>query len=369
MPNVIRNGKLPARGRNRPGVGLVEVMSLLQVRIVKLAVMEWRIGAAKGEADLGRKGFAKLLRGESTICSGVVQESEPVTTLSRNSLKPAQQLHAGSIGDRLVQRNAVPIYHRCSPAHCSQLSPEDRGLEPGDPVGSIVHLFVAKGSAARPLTYDAPIQFLALGQDRSALPRVHRLGSLVTERAEVTQCSNALFPPTCTVDVRTVLDNFEPVLSGNSEDFVHIGKSVVKVNRDNGPGILCDRGFDFARVYAEGVIYVDENGDGVYVDDRAGGRLPGQSREDDFVSRTNPKGFQCELNGVGAAVHKGSKFRVAESCPFLLKFERLSVPTGPIVLDTTVVLFQQVLPFKIGPGMQFRFSKKVRGNWFPAKAG
>ena len=107
------------------------------------------------------------------------------------------------------------------------------------------------------------------------------------------------------------------------------------VDRQDSFRLRRDSRFDLADVDAERIVFnVDENRDGVVMEDSGGSRPVGEGRDDDFVTRADSQGGDSHVQSRGAAVGDQAVFDAEVVSEFLL--ERDGVRCASAVEDVGI---------------------------------
>ena len=105
--------------------------------------------------------------------------------------------------------------------------------------------------------------------------------------------------------VRGVLDDDNAVAGGNGVDGVHVAGLAEQMHGNDGLGPGRDGGLEGSRVKIDRVgLDIRQHRRGTAMDDDVGGRGKRDRRGDDFVTGTHPHGFEGQVQGGGARVHR-----------------------------------------------------------------
>jgi hypothetical protein len=103
-------------------------------------------------------------------------------------------------------------------------------IESDDPVV----IFVGKTGAPRvDVALDQFHVFEGIRNDRSAFSRCNQLAGLKAECSQISHRTGAVTFPHCAVRVRAIFDDFQIVLLGDAQDFVHVSEAHAQMNGKN----------------------------------------------------------------------------------------------------------------------------------------
>ena len=129
--------------------------------------------------------------------------------------------------------------------------------------------------------------------------------------------------------LRRVFHNDEAPAPRNLQNRVHVGRLAVQVDRDDGPGALCNRPLERGRVHRERArLDVDEPHIGAGLPNGLDGGDEGERHGDHLVAGADPGGGQRDQEGAGARVDAhGAR---CPAVPRELVLERLHLRAGCI---------------------------------------
>ncbi len=199
-------------------------------------------------------------------------------------------------------------------------------------------------------------------QNHSPLPSRHIFGHVKAEAAKTAECASLFSLVGCFYGMSAVFDNHESVPPRDRDQRVHVASAAGDVDWHDGLCPARDFGRDFPGIDIErSGVHVGQNRLGACMNDGIDRRTEGQSRRNDFISRTDTCGQHAQVQCRRARVHRHRIRSTLVVAKLAFELSNFRPGTKPAGLEAV-----QYLPLLLVADQRRAENQKVlrRAYWF-----